>query len=143
MIENWKDIKGFEGYYQIIDWGRVKSLARFFVRKDGSPYVKKEIYLALSPDKDGYLTVALCINCKYTYLKVHRLVAEAFIPNPQNKPQVNHKDLIKTNNFESNLEWNTISENRKHAHENGHIPRSFRYGKDNPNYKHGKRCIVL
>ena len=90
----WKDIKGFEGLYQISDKGEVKSLIRNKILK-------------LTQDKDGYLTVGL----KGKKFKVHRLVAEAFIDNPNNYPCVNHKDENKKNNSVDNLEWCSIKYN--------------------------------
>ena len=79
--EIWKDILGYEGLYQVSNFGRVKST------KFG-----KERILKLTKDKDGYLIVNLYKNNKSKTLKVHRLVAEVFLPNPYNLPQVNHKD---------------------------------------------------
>ena len=94
MEEIWKDKKGYEGHYQVSNWGRVKSI------KFG-----KEKILKLIKDKDGYLQVTLCKNNIKKVYKVHRLVAEAFIDNTDNLPQVNHKDENKLNNNVDNLEW--------------------------------------
>lgn len=92
--EIWKDILGYEGLYQVSNFGRVKSL------KFG-----KERILKLIKDKDGYFIVNLYKNKKIKSFRVHRLVAEAFIDNPDNLPQVNHKDENPSNNVVSNLEW--------------------------------------
>jgi len=99
--EIWKDIAGYEGLYQVSNLGRVKSLYRF-------------IYLKFKKDKWGYPCVNLCKK-KKTRFFIHRLVAVAFIPNPGNKPEVNHKDGVKIRNFDTNLEWSTPLENTTHA----------------------------
>lgn len=92
--EYWKPVVGYEGLYEVSNWGRVKSL------KFG-----KERILKLFKDTSGYLCVKLCKNTNKCQFKVHRLVAEAFLPNPDNLPCVNHKDECKTNNNVNNLEW--------------------------------------
>lgn len=97
MIEIWKDIKGYEGLYQVSNLGRVKSL--------GNNKRRKEKILKQVEDGGGYLFVLLCKNGKGKMFKVHRLVAQAFTPNPNNYPQVNHKDENKQNNCVWNLEW--------------------------------------
>ena len=94
MKEIWKDKKDYEGLYMVSNWGGVKSI------KFG-----KERILKLTKDKDGYLIVNLYKNNKSKTFKVHRLVAEVFLPNPNNLPQVNHKDENKQNNIYTNLEW--------------------------------------
>lgn len=116
----WRDIKGFEGIYQVSDTGLVKSLSRR-VRlncKHGS-VVLKEMLLSQRLDMKGYLRVYLNDNGKTKFVPIHRLVAQAFIPNPENKPQVNHIDGNKQNNNVKNLEWCTNSENQKHAYRLG------------------------
>ena len=102
--EIWKIINGYENY-MISSFGRVKSLDRYVRGKNNSIYIKKGKLLKLYTDKDGYQTVMLYHNNKKKLLKVHRLVAEAFLDNPNNLSQVNHKDECKTNNIVSNLEW--------------------------------------
>lgn len=111
-MEEWVDIKGFNGKYQVSNTGKVRSLC----------YKNPRI---LSTGKTGkyrnYLEVKLYKGGRGTgkNYKVHRLVAEAFLPNPDNKPQVNHIDGNTFNNDVSNLEWATDSENQKHAWDNG------------------------
>lgn len=110
MEEIWKDIKGYEGLYQISNFGNVKSLPKFRVK-----YHTGEIILKQQNSANGYKQINLYKNNKHRTEKIHRLVAEAFIPNPENKPEVNHIDGDKTNNYIGNLEWNTRKENGKHA----------------------------
>ena len=106
MKEIWKDIKGYEDLYQISNYGEVKSL-----EKKAGFSTRKEKILKQHLDKDGYVKVYLCKNNKVKFLSVHRLIAEAFIPNPNNFPQINHKDENKQNNKIENLEWCTCKYN--------------------------------
>ena len=106
IVEIWKDIKGFEGLYQISNFGNVKSLARK-VNNGKGIYTRQERVMTGEIDKYGYHQVCLRINGKGKKYKVHRLVAEAFIPNPNNLPEINHKDENKLNNNVDNLEWCT------------------------------------
>ncbi len=101
MKEVWKDIRGLYPY-QISSMGRVLNTKTGVIRKPKTT-------------KKGYKFVSI----KYKNYTIHRLVAEAFIPNPENKPQVNHKDTNKENNCISNLEWSTNSENQLHAYKTG------------------------
>ena len=114
MEEVWKDIKGFEEIYQVSNFGRVKSLLRKRRNRNGYFYIKEKI-LKQSINTYGYLQVCLYNNCERSVKRVHRLVAETFIPNPSNKPEVNHIDGNKTNNKIDNLEWVTSKENITHA----------------------------
>ena len=116
MKEIWKDIKGYEEMYQISNLGNVKSLTRNTKNK-----YKQEHFLKLFISKNGYKRVELRKYKKGKKYCVHRLVALAFIPNPLNKPQVNHINGIKTDNRVENLEWATNSENIKHAIKTGLI----------------------
>lgn len=106
MEEKWLDIKDYEGLYQISNLGKVKSL-----EKKAGFSNRKERILKQHLDKDGYVKVYLCKNNKVKFLSIHRLIAEAFIPNPNNLPQINHKDENKANNKIENLEWCTCKYN--------------------------------
>lgn len=120
MQEIFKDIQGYEGVYQVSNLGNVKS----YKNKDGK-------ILIPSPNNYGYQRVGLrCNNRKLC--SVHRLVAEAFISNPENKKEVNHINGIKTDNRVQNLEWSTHSENIIHAHKTGLIKAHNKRGKDWP-----------
>ena len=110
-MENWKNIKGYEGLYQVSDCGRIKSLERDVYYPNGTIHHLKEKILAPFLDKDGYQIVSLHKNRKMKTMKVHRLVAMAFLPNPENKSQINHKNEIKANNVVDNLEWCEASYN--------------------------------
>lgn len=112
----WKDIPGYEGLYQISNTGLVLSKSRF---DSLGRYVSRKIRKLYS-DKDGYLLIALNKDGAKKTFKVHRLVAEAFIPNPHNYPQINHKDENVKNNKASNLEWCTAKYNCNYG---GHTAR--------------------
>ena len=117
--EIWRDVAGYEGYYQVSTVGRVRSLNRIIKRANNSPVLRKGVMLTPQKDKDGYLIVGLKMGGKEYKAKVHRLVAEAFIPNTKNKPIVNHLDGDKGNNAVNNLEWCTVKENSHHARDTG------------------------
>ena len=114
-MENWKDIKGYEGFYQVSDLGRVKSLERDVFNSRGIVYHLKEKILVPNLDRGGYTNVGLYKNGKRKFMLVHRLVALAFIPNPENKSQINHRDEVKTNNVVENLEWCSAQENANYG----------------------------
>ena len=119
MKEIWKDIKGYEGLYQISNIGRVKSLDRIVKSRYDSTSLFKERLLTPQRDTRGYKHVSLRKEGKSKHKRVHRLIALAFIPNPENKPEVNHIDGNKMNNGIDNLEWSTHSENIQHAYQTG------------------------
>ena len=116
----WKDIKGYEGLYQISDTGVVKSLERKIFGKHpwNTGILRKEKILKCTIDNVGYHAANLCKDTIQKRIRVHRLVAECFISNIENKPQVNHKDGNKLNNNIENLEWCTDRENKNHAVKN-------------------------
>lgn len=113
--EQWQDIEGNKGY-QISDCGRVRSVDRIITYRDGRQRFCKGQLLNPSPDKAGYLMV--CLRNHKTR-RVAGLVAKAFIPNPNNLPEVNHIDTNKNNNSVGNLEWCTKTYNQRHAWKSG------------------------
>jgi hypothetical protein len=114
-MENWKDVKGYEGLYQVSNLGRIKSLSHI----NYLGRLRQKCILGNRLSDRGYHTAVLYNNGKPKSFRVHRLVANAFIDNSNNKPHVNHIDGVKSNNLVTNLEWVTISENQKHAFKTG------------------------
>lgn len=114
--EKWKNIVGYEGLYQISNLGNIKSL--------NYKNTDEEKILKTKKNRGGYLLVGLYKNGKQKYYTVHRLVAEAFIPNPNNLPQVNHKDEDKTNNRVENLEWCSPQYNINYGNRNEKMAKS-------------------
>lgn len=106
-VEKWRDIIGFNGLYQVSTMGRVRSLDRVELQKNGIKRKRKGRIMVLSRKRTGYLSAHLSKDCKTFDLNVHRLVAMAFIPNPKNLPCINHKDGNRENNEVDNLEWCT------------------------------------
>lgn len=122
MDEIWKDVKDYEGYYQVSNLGRVRSLTRDYEVTTKLGY-KKRIYSKgriRIPQKytNGYLFVSLSKNNKIKQIMIHRLVAIAFLPNPEGLPEVNHKDECITNNTVDNLEWCTSKYNANYGTRN-------------------------
>lgn len=117
MIEIWKDIEGYEGSYQVSNLGRVKSLERMVFNPLHGQIKIKETILKFGHDGFNYCQVGLQTNGRKNF-KIHRLVAIAFIPNPENKREINHIDGNKDNNCIDNLEWVSSSENQIHAYKN-------------------------
>ena len=148
-IEIWKtavyDGELYEGLYKVSNWGKILSLN---YRNTGKPGL-----MTTGEHTDGYLKVGFWKNGEYKTCLVHRLVAETFLPNPENKPQVNHKDEDKTNNFvflnedgsvdkeKSNLEWVTAKENNNHGTRNERAGKAI--SKANTNGKLSKRVLQL
>ena len=117
--EEWRDVVGYEGLYQVSNLGRVKSLPRRIVYKDRREYLYPSKVLKTLKISTGYRFVMLYGAHGKKQYYVHRLVAETFIPNPKNLGDVNHKDGCKANNILFNLEWCSRSDNQKHAYKNG------------------------
>ena len=113
--EVWLPIAGYEGSYEVSNYGRVKSLSRISIRKDGIIHSLKEQIRKLPIRSYGYRTVRICKNDGGKTCDVHALVAKAFIENKNKLSHINHKDTIKTNNFYLNLEWVTNRENVSHG----------------------------
>ena len=132
----WKDIPGYEGKYQVSNTGQVKSLN---YRQTGKTKILK-----LSTSKDGYKNIGLCKNGKRTNYQVHRLVAQAFLDNPNNYKEVNHKDENKANNTVWNLEYCDHKYNCNYGTFNYKM-RQLKSGENNHNYGKGHKikCIEL
>lgn len=126
-IEEWRDIIGYEGIYKVSNFGKVKRIHGGHKR-----ILKKSLF------KSGYVRVCLTVNSIEKTIRVHRLVAQAFIPNPFNKPFINHIDNNIENNHASNLEWCTSKENKDHSVEQGRQA----YGSKNGNSKFNERDII-
>jgi hypothetical protein len=130
--EIWKDIPGYEGYYQVSNIGRIKGLERKVPHPTcGGEMTVHEKILSLQTTSTQVKQVSLSRNGNTKRPSVHRLVAAAFIPNPKKKPCINHKDGDRTNNKVNNLEWCTHSENTIHAYENGLFPDDMNSGSKN------------
>ena len=133
MIEEWRDIAGFEGLYQVSNLGRVKSLSR--QRKGRGKGFRTTPTKIIKPIRIGnYLGMCLCNCSKPTKRYLHRLVAETFIPKLENRNEINHIDGNKHNNFLGNLEWCTHSENNLHA---------FRIGLHKPTLPTNKKKVLI
>lgn len=113
--ELWKDVVGYEGYYQVNNLGEVRGVERFVKHVSGGLKKVRSRVLYRHPDRKGYIRVLLAKEGKNKCCQVHRLVALAFIPNPNNKPCINHINLQTNDNNVVNLEWVTNRENTDHS----------------------------
>lgn len=150
LNEEWKDIKGYEGIYQISNYGRIKS----FIFWNGKKYKKRKKCKILKLSKQvitnskksySRYKIELTLNKKRKSYKIHRLIAESFISNPQNKPQINHIDGNPLNNIVSNLEWCTCQENIQHSYKYLRVP-YIKYNEQkilNMFYNNIKPCEIL
>lgn len=124
--EIWKDVNEYEGYYKVSNFGKIKSCSRIVKHGLGNAdrTIKSRIIKPYN-DNHGYRMVSLSKEGKVKKHKVHRLVAEAFIPNPENKPTVNHLNEIRNDNRVSNLEWATYKENNDHGGHNERVSKTL------------------
>lgn len=124
-VEIWKPVVGYEGLYEVSNFGRVKGISRMVKGKFNNLRYQKETMRIQQINNRGYCTLRLCKDGKYKQHFVHRLVATAFIPNDDETLEVNHKDEDKTNNYAFNLEWVTRKENMNYGN-----AKNKRYGRE-------------
>lgn len=142
MLEIWKEVEGTGGQYLISNCGNVRSVGNDKKRKD-------KILKTYSYSKKGHEKVDLRVNGKVVKKSVHRLVAEAFLPNPSNHPAINHKDNNPKNNYVDNLEWCTFAYNLVHYYANFHFYKNPKYCNliqdqiNTDQYKIDKFCISM
>lgn len=120
MEEIWKTVPNTGGRYQVSSEGRIKSLS-FLKTGNKSSFLTKERIIKPGTDKDGYYVFVYSIESQRTTKRVHRVVAETFIPNPENLPQVNHKNSIRNDNRVENLEWVSARDNMMHGIKYGNV----------------------
>ncbi len=139
--EIWKSVIGYENIYEISNLGRIRSIDHIVPHKDGKSRIQKGRFLHTYISEKGYIQTCLSKEGKRFNTGLHRIIAIAFIKNPNNLPQVNHKDGIKDNNSISNLEWSTNQENQLHAVKNGLV--NHNYGEDHHMSKLTNKQVVI
>lgn len=129
--ERWKDVEGYEGLYQVSNFGRVRSLDHYITIRNGGKALHNGKIMIGGKSGLGYRKVTLCKDGVPKGVNLHRLVAQTFIPNPNNLPEVNHKDENKVNNCRWNLEWCPVEYNRSYGNRNNKAQktRQRKYGK--------------
>jgi len=120
-MELYREIQGYKGLYEVSNYGNVRSLSRQTLGRWGKMKTSPGRVMKSSLTNAGYLRVDLCVNGSHKHYSVHRLVAQAFVPNPKNKRCVNHKNSNREDNRVENLEWVTYKENIDHAKVNGRL----------------------
>lgn len=141
ITEVWKDVKEYEGLYQVSNLGQIRSLDRYVIRKDGVRQFKKGKIIKPIENSDGYYQLKLCKNGKSHTKRVHIIVAEHFLEKPidykNTQYEVNHKDFNRKNNSFDNLEYLTHIENIRYSSDKNRYKRDI-YGSNNPNYNNHK-----
>lgn len=138
-MEEWRDVVGYSSSHEVSSYGRVRTKDRYITRSDGVVVHYAPRYLCPVLNADGYRQCKLCRNGVYKTRRVHRLVAEAFIPNPSHLSDVNHKDSNRENNRVDNLEWLDHKSNVQQSIKEGrHFCVCDLTGKNNPNYGNNK-----
>lgn len=133
-MEVWKEIHGYNERYEVSNYGRVRSNDVIVNGRLQNCHHKKRRILKLYTDKEGYKGVVLCVNQKRKTFRLHRLVAAAFIPNPDNLPEIDHIDGDRANNRAGNLRWSTRKQNANNPITRKRVAVS-KIGGRNPNYK--------
>lgn len=140
MEIEWRDIPGYQGYYQVSNTGEVRSLDRVIYKSNGVAQLRRGRILPAKTNSDGYIFVRLSKESERRQFAVHILVAKAFVPGYFDGAEVNHKDYDRTNNYPDNLEWVTHEENVAHTIAGGrHVSQIMDFsGERNPNYGNRK-----